>query len=142
MLPLRRGNMRELDQPRSAQTCVVSITTLSFHFLSFPYRPLAWTDIDMNARTRWERRLERYVIVFPFRPPLSPRKEPTVSYPVHPEDTRQIFYRSKLAGSVSGPWHLVTGAFFFFTSLHRLRRLSKSGLYLIMLRFLQVPTPK
>jgi len=29
ILALRRGNMSELDQPRSAQTCVVSITTLS-----------------------------------------------------------------------------------------------------------------
>jgi len=42
MLGTRRGNMREPDQPRSAQTCVVSITTLSslpFRFFSFVIVP-------------------------------------------------------------------------------------------------------
>ena len=59
MLALGRGNMSELDQPRSAQTCVVWIRAQSVTVPSFVIFSFAWADIDMNARTRKERRLER-----------------------------------------------------------------------------------
>ena len=140
------GNMRELDQPRSAQTCVVSIRAHSVTVPSFVIFSFAWVDIDMNARTRKERRLERerelerdrYVIISRFRPrQCHLGRAGGELAPVHPGNTRRRFCRSKLAGSVSGPWASGHRCFSLSSLLfHLLHRLSKSGRYLIMVRFL------
>jgi len=105
MLTTRRGNMRELDQPRSAQTCVVlSITTLSLPLLSFLIVPLAWTDIDMNARIAVGTAIREVCNYLSLLPATVTSEEPTGSYPVHPEYTRQRL-RSLASGHRS---------FFFF----------------------------